>query len=641
MTKSHILSVFPSAGLAFFRISFVVIFISMLSGCPNHVPQQVDFDQTKDSRYYLSQSNNTSGGEKTNWQLLAIRALLLENNLKQATQLLNQLPQNLNDEQIIEQKLLQGEIAVKTKQNFDIKSLNVDQLSDEQKMRYYNIKIGLDGQKRDNSAKIHDYIELEKYGTVEQRHNTINQTWHFLTGLSDNQINKILVYANEYVLQGWIDLVYIYKSNIKMYAVNAQALQEDESDSLEQKQEEQYKALKKAVNEWQIQYAGHPAEIYLPRDIFGENHQLSESTDHKKIALLLPLSGQSKVFGETIRLGYLDAVKSSSSNAQQDVQFYDTNSDSIDNLIMRAKQQGAQLIVGPLLKKNVQTLLQSDPDLPVLALNKIENATLSSSSDEKICFFALSPEDEAKDAAQHIYNENKKQPLLIIPHNNLGYRVAKSFAEQWNITNPAANNVYVQYFDSETELSKKMNSGIGIELEGIPLTTQAHDNFASTLPAQQLKFDAIYIYASHEELTYIKSMLEMKSNNAQQNSKKEDNKKNIPALYASSRSNIANSNADFRYDMEHLQLSDIPLIIKHSERYAQLPDYIKNDYSLVRLYAMGFDAFTLSNRFENLNSSKINSINGETGVLSVTNRCDITRSLPWIRYQDGNQVTID
>lgn len=638
MVKSHILS-------GFLKFSLFALLISVLTGCPNYIPHQANFDETKNSRYYLAQSENSSGSEKINWQLFAIRALLSEGNLTQAKQLLDQIPKSLNNEQEKEKILLQGEVAVRSKQKFDINSLSLANLNEDQKIRYYKIKIELDGQKQDNNAKIHDLIELEKYGSVEQRHDAINLTWQFLSNLSEKQINKILVYANEYVLQGWIDLSYLYNSNLKTYAINEQ----DDADTIARLEEDKYKALKNAISEWQIQYSSHPAANYLPRDIYGSKHRLSDPSEYKKVALLLPLSGQSKIFGETIRLGYQDAAKVSSENQQQDVIYFDTNSDSIDNLVIRAKQQGAQLIVGPLLKQNVQTLLQSSPDLPVLALNKIEDINSLPSHANKICFFALSPEDEAKDAAKHIYSENKKQPLLIIPHNNLGERVAKSFSQQWDITNPNSKGIYVQYFNSAQELSKKMNSGIGIELEGIPLT---HSNTESTIQnnsVEQPKFDAIYIYASHEELTLIKSMLEMKSNkviaNADGNNNKNENKQSeikvIPMLYASSRSNIANTTTDFRYDMDKLQLSDIPLIVKQKERYSQLPDYIKNDFSLVRLYAMGFDAWTLSNHFDTLIPYQTGIINGETGRLSVTEQCDITRTLSWIRYKNGNEVAIN
>ena len=65
MVKSHILS-------GFLKFSLFALLISVLTGCPNYIPHQANFDETKNSRYYLAQSENSSGSEKINWQLFAI-----------------------------------------------------------------------------------------------------------------------------------------------------------------------------------------------------------------------------------------------------------------------------------------------------------------------------------------------------------------------------------------------------------------------------------------------------------------------------------------------------------------------------------------------------------------------------------------
>jgi outer membrane PBP1 activator LpoA protein len=57
----------------------------------------------------MQQSTNDS---KTNWQLLAIRALLQEGKKQQAIDLFNQLPSNLNSTQAREQSLLAVEVKL-------------------------------------------------------------------------------------------------------------------------------------------------------------------------------------------------------------------------------------------------------------------------------------------------------------------------------------------------------------------------------------------------------------------------------------------------------------------------------------------------------------------------------------------------
>jgi outer membrane PBP1 activator LpoA protein len=54
-----------------------------------------------DSGFYLQQMSQSSNDTKTNWQLLAIRALLKEGKTQQAAELFNQLPQDLNDDSVV------------------------------------------------------------------------------------------------------------------------------------------------------------------------------------------------------------------------------------------------------------------------------------------------------------------------------------------------------------------------------------------------------------------------------------------------------------------------------------------------------------------------------------------------------------
>lgn len=71
-----------------------------------------------------------------------------------------------------------------------------------------------------------------------------------------------------------------------------------------------------------------------------------------------------------------------------------------------------------------------------------------------------------------------------------------------------------------------------------------------------------------------------------------------PALFASSRSYQAGAGPDYRLEMEGIQFSDIPLMAGSNPALLQQASAkYANDYSLVRLYAMGIDAWALANHF--------------------------------------------
>ena len=115
-------------------------------------------------------------------------------------------------------------------------------------------------------------------------------------------------------------------------------------------------------------------------------------------------------------------------------------------MLAQAQQDGATLVVGPLLKENVDDVIKSNTPLNVLALNQPEKVE----SRANLCYFALSPEDEARDAARHIHQQGKQTPLLLVPRGALGDRVVSAFADEWLKLGGAS--VLQQRFGSTAEL---------------------------------------------------------------------------------------------------------------------------------------------------------------------------------------------
>ncbi|RLR18119.1 penicillin-binding protein activator, partial [Sodalis-like symbiont of Bactericera trigonica] len=110
------------------------------------------------------------------------------------------------------------------------------------------------------------------------------------------------------------------------------------------------------------------------------------------------------------------------------VKVYDTSSQLLPALLAQAQRDGgASMIIDPLLKNNVEQLYNDNAvaasagTLHILALNQPEHLQPR----PNICYFALSPEDEARDAANHIHQQGRQQPLLLLPRGALGDRIAK------------------------------------------------------------------------------------------------------------------------------------------------------------------------------------------------------------------------
>ncbi|QTF10264.1 penicillin-binding protein activator [Brenneria izadpanahii] len=671
------------------RVIPVLLAALFLAGCPSQAPQspppEVQGKADASADYYLQQMQQSGDSNKAAWQLLAIRALLQEGKTPQASQQFNALPANLSAAQKLEQQLLSAELSVAQKNvnaaNAALSQLDVNALSAQQQLRYYDAQI-LANQQRPSAALLRAYIAQEPLlQDNSARQSNINQTWQTLVQMTPQESDSILINADENVLQGWVDLLGSYQAN---------------RQSPDQ--------LKSAIEDWQTRYPRHPAAQMLPTQLtqFIDFHpsqvssialllplngqaqvfanaiqqgfnaarsgqamvtnsfpqaagdgQQTGSPDQNAGAAATPseptdLNGQNEQNGQNGQDGqpvaqYSDEIAPVTPPAAQPslpsslpVRVYDTSSQPLANVLAQAQQDGASLAIGPLLKNEVEQLATSQSPLNILALNQSEHVQ----NIPNICYFALSPEDEARDAAKFIHQQGKQQPLLLVPRGNLGDRVVNAFAQAWS--QQGGGLLLQQRFGNTIELKQAINSGAGLSLSGQPVNQTSQTPPGTTvggltIPAQvepvvgssvSGNIDAVYIIATPDELSLIKPMIDMRTTSRAR-----------PALYASSRSFQAGSGPDFRLEMEGLQFSEIPLLAgANPTLMQQVSSQFKNDYSLVRLYAMGMDAWTLASHFAEMRQMPGHQVDGATGILSATPDCVINRQMTWLQYRQGQLV---
>ncbi|HBV7160544.1 penicillin-binding protein activator [Klebsiella aerogenes] len=682
----------------------VLLATLLFAGCGTHTQDQstafMQGTSQANSSFYLQQMQQSTNDSKTNWQLLAIRALLQEGKKQQAIDLYNQLPSNLNSTQAREQSLLAVEVKLAQGDYQGAKALlsKLDPLSFEknQQPRYWQAQIDA-SQGQPSLSLLRALIAQQPLlSQAKQKQQNIDATWKALTAMTPQQANALVINADENVLQGWLDLQRMWFDNRNDPAM-----------------------LKAGVKDWQIRYPQNPGAQMLPTALVNMQNYKPASTN--KIALLLPLNGQAAIFGRTIQQGFeaakngAPAVQGSAVPAQvaqaanvagnndvvspsqaevgdltatgsqadpvqapaetqaapaakpaaaplpapvaatpaaqpavqpvsapaaqpqpavattanpaAELKIYDTTSQPMSQLLAQVQQDGATIVVGPLLKENVEEVMKSNTSLNVLALNqpgKVENRP-------NLCYFALSPEDEARDAARHIHNQGKQTPLLLVPRGALGDRVVSAFADEW--LKLGRGTVLQQRLGSTAELKSGVNGG-GISLTGSPVSTLPSSVDSSLgspgdVPVSSGgSIDAAYIVATPEQIGYIKPLIAMR-NGSQSN----------VTLYASSRSAQGTSGPDFRLEMEGLQYSEIPMLAGSNPALMQQAlSAVRNDYSLARLYAMGADAWSLANHFAQMRQSPGYELNGNTGDLTATPDCVINRKLSWLKYQQGQIV---
>ncbi|MCE5369630.1 penicillin-binding protein activator [Klebsiella oxytoca] len=674
----------------------VLLAALIFAGCGTHTPDQstayLQGTAQADSSYYLQQMQQSSNDSKTNWQLLAIRALLKEGKKPQAVELFNQLPSGLNAAQSRERSLLAVEVKLAQNDFQGAQALlsKLDPASFEQNQlpRYWQAQI--DASQGQPSLNLLRALVAQQplLSLAAQKQKNIDATWKALTAMTKDQAYALVINADENVLQGWLDLQRMWFDN--------------RSDPT---------MLKAGIKDWQTRYPQNPGAKMLPTQLVNMQNYQAASTN--KIALLLPLNGQAAIFGRTIQQGFeaakngapavsgsavpaqvaqaanvadsavvspsqaevtdltatnsaqapvqtpaadqaqaqapvtapeatsapapettsqpvqapqTQAVSATPANPAAELKIYDTTTQPMSQLLAQVQQDGATIVVGPLLKDNVEQVIKSNTSLNVLALNqpeKIENRV-------NICYFALSPEDEARDAAHHIHDQGKQTPLLLVPRGALGDRVVNAFANEW--LKLGGGTVLQQRLGSTAELRGSVNSGIS--LSGTPVSTlpSAQDSALgspSDVPVSSTGgVDAAYILATPEQIAYVKPMIALRNGS-----------QSGVTLYASSRSAQGTSGPDFRLEMEGLQYSEIPMLAgSNPALQLQALAAVRNDYSLARLYAMGADAWSLANHFSQMRQVPGFELNGNTGDLTATQDCVINRKLSWLKYQGGQIV---
>lgn len=673
----------------------VILAALIFAGCGTQAPDQsaaqLQGATQADSGFYLQQMQQSSNDSKTNWQLLAIRSLLKEGKSQQALELYNQLPQELNAAQRQEQSLLAVELKLAQKDFAGaqalLQKLKVDDFDSTLQARFWQDTITAE-QGKPSLTLLRALIAQAPLLTAQpEKQQNSDATWQALSSMTQAQANALVINADENVLQGWLDLQRVWfdnrndpdmmkagikdwqtrypqnpgakvlpsqlanVQNFKPASVNKIALLlplSGQAAVFGRTIQKGFEAAKNgttpvngsAVPEQVAQAAS--TDVVSPSQV--EVTDLTSPQTQAPVqapAATAPVQAATSTTApettnpQTTPAAQPQAVASVAANPSAELKIYDTSTQPLNQILAQAQQDGVSLVVGPLLKNNVDELLKSNTSLNVLALNQPEAVK----NQVNICYFALSPEDEARDAARHIHDQGKQSPLLLVPRNALGDRVTQAFADEWHKL--GGGTVLQQKFGSLSELRGGVNGGSGIALSGTPVVSAQSQPQGVTIGGLTIppaptdaqitgsgKVDAAYILATPDEIAFIKPMIAMR-NGSQSGS----------LLYASSRSAQGTAGPDFRLEMEGLQYSEIPILAGSNPALMQQAlSAVNNDYSLARLYAMGVDAWALANHFAQMRGMPGFELNGNTGDLSANPDCVINRKLSWLKYQQGQIV---
>lgn len=363
--------------------------------------------------------------------------------------------------------------------------------------------------------------------------------------------------------------------------------------------------------QWRERNERHPAARHPPSDLTALRDLRGREV--RRIAIFLPESGPLANVAEQLREGinvrHMQAVNNGETTPQ--LLFIDASEDDLESLYAQASMVGAQVVIGPLDKRQVTELEQLDSvPLPTLALNYGSNERNGA---DNLYQFGLSAEDEARQVARRAYDDGHRRAAILTPDNEWGARVGAAFRSAWQQAGGDVTSA-VRY-DPQAPVANAIEPLLDVRNERARLQ-DVDMLFLLALPsyARQVPPALDYYYAGE-----------------------------LP-IYGTSHLYEGRPRPRDDHDLNDVMFVDIPWLIPDAavggedalpflESYYELSD--ENDPALLKLTAMGVDAYELGRRLPQFQIIEGTEITGATGTLSAAEDGRIRRQLPWARFVNG------
>ena len=431
--------------------------------------------------------------------------------------------------------------------------------------------------------------------------------WEQLSNLSDNSLQQLRTSPPPDPLSGWMELVLITRQN---------------------RSDRQQWAVE--LDEWRMRYPGHAAESALLPDLLDQLGQPGAQLN--QIAVLLPLTGRTAESAAAIRDGMMAAYYRDGPQ-QAELRFYDTGGAAqlLWSVYQRAIQEGAEFVIGPLLKDSIQQLARSGHlPVPVLALNQTD---VEQTGELPLYQFGLSPEDEARQVAEKISSDGHRQVIALVPDTAWGQRVSAAFEERL-VTQGGELLATGRYAPGSADFKGPIQSALNLEQ-----SRARHRSLQGMLgkkleyePRRRQDVEAIFMLGFPRQARQIKPQLRF------------HHAGNVP-VYSTSHVFSASADPATNRDMDGVRFCDIPWVLDREGQWAEERAKLRaiwprRSQRYQRLFALGFDAYQVVPWLDTLNIPGFAYFPGATGVLTLDQSKQLHRALEWAQLHNGTAQKI-
>jgi outer membrane PBP1 activator LpoA protein len=385
--------------------------------------------------------------------------------------------------------------------------------------------------------------------------------------------------------------------------------------------------LRRALLGWRQTYPTHPAAGGLLAELLAADRSTAFPS---QIALLLPLSSAQRAFALPIRDGFMAAHLRNPNNADTRVRVYDTARLGSSEAYLQAQLDGADFIVGPLARAEVNEVIGQAGFVPTLALNYAANDSTFSGSFYQ---FALAPEDEARAIAAAAIAAGAKTALAFVPSNPRGYEISDAFRTAFE----GAGGQLLDWTGYEPTLQDFSQPTAA--LLNVRRSLDRYRRLAANLgvPVQfpegrhREDVDMIFVVAFEPRPgRLLASQLRFFGAG------------DIPVYATAQVFDPTSTGRDT--DLNGFIFADTPAVLTPdataSELRADVQAYWSQRGADLRFYGMGFDAYGLA-AFLYANDGSAWTMRGLSGDLSLDAQGRVRRVLPLAQFRSGRPVALD
>lgn len=575
-------------------------------------PETKALSITEQVQRLLNEAKTTASPEREQNQLRAAKLLLNENQIRLASQIIENVPQDplpLSDlgsytDILSRIHISQGKFADALRVLDNQRLANgFKSLSQRKQINISFLRAEVYALLGNHMASAQQRIFIAPLLNTEQQALSQKLIWRSLMYISNTDLTlyRDNAFSREY--RGWLELALIAKNE-----------QSDLDKQLRQ------------LENWQKQWPNHPANKTLPGGL--ELIKELAANRPQQIALMLPLTGPLAPFGKAVRDGFIAAMYESrdGGGTVPKIKVYNTGeSDNVIPIYRIAESEGAELIVGPLEKHRVKQLFDTELLTPTLALNRVDDYGTPPS---RLYQFGLDPKDEAQQIADIAILENRKKALIIAPEGEWGERVREAFTKRWQEL--GGKLVATSIYSGQKDYSKSIKQSLLLDeseqrAKRIAKLVGEHLDFS---PRRREDIDMFFLLARPQHARSITPLLDYHYAG------------DIP-VYGTSHLYAGYDDLQKDRDLNGIKFTDMPWILeKPTALHKTIAAENIASKSYQRMYALGIDSFQLHARLRQLKEISSSRVFGETGSLKLNKKQQIERQTMLAKIINGKAEVI-